>query len=168
MLTSRRMGSNSQLQNAATNSPPLRSGAKGDGVKIVQDVLADMWFNLAKTLPRADRMGSSVRRPKPSQARRRCDGHGRRRRGQGPVVWDRRGEPERDSFPSINRAFAICDFWVLADRSRTAADCCNQLLNDAMFNVRGQFRRQDFSRPTGATKRIAFNGYEIVQYPMMV
>jgi hypothetical protein len=64
--------------------------------------------------------------------------------------------------------FAICDFWVLADRSRTAADCCNQLLNDAMFNVRGQFRRQDFSRPTGATKRIAFNGYEIVQYPMMV
>ena len=97
---------------------------------------------------------------------------------QGPVAWDKRGEPEviriinqcagRGSFPSINRAFAICDFWVLADRSRTAADCCNQLLNDAMFNVRGQFRRQDFSRPTGATKRIAFNGYEIVQYPMMV
>jgi len=49
MLTSRRMGSNSQLQNAATNSPPLRSGAKGDGVKIVQDVLADMRFNLAKS-----------------------------------------------------------------------------------------------------------------------
>lgn len=52
MLTSRRLGSDRQLQQAAANKPPLLRGSKGSGVASMQDLLADLGFALPKTFAR--------------------------------------------------------------------------------------------------------------------
>ena len=52
MLVSRRFSSNQQLQRAAANSPPLKVGAKGDGVAELQDALYDLGFGLTRTFAR--------------------------------------------------------------------------------------------------------------------
>ena len=46
MLTSNRFKSNKQLQSAARNRPPLNGGAKGDGVRLVQQALVELGFSL--------------------------------------------------------------------------------------------------------------------------
>lgn len=50
MLQSRRLGRDGQLQKAEKNSPALRPGTKGTGVAILQDLLADLGFDLPNTL----------------------------------------------------------------------------------------------------------------------
>lgn len=50
MLTSRRLGSSKQLKAAASNNPALSKGSKGEGVALIQDLLADLGYLLPKTL----------------------------------------------------------------------------------------------------------------------
>jgi peptidoglycan hydrolase-like protein with peptidoglycan-binding domain len=52
MLQSRRLGSNAQLRSGSENRPALKSGASGDGVAILQDLLVDLGFALPKTMSR--------------------------------------------------------------------------------------------------------------------
>jgi peptidoglycan hydrolase-like protein with peptidoglycan-binding domain len=52
MLTSRRLGSDAQLQKATEKGPQLSRGSKGSGVGILQDLLADLGFTLKKSLAR--------------------------------------------------------------------------------------------------------------------
>jgi peptidoglycan hydrolase-like protein with peptidoglycan-binding domain len=49
MLSSRRLGSEPQLQNASRQAP-LARGAKGPGVAALQDLLVDLGFDLPKTM----------------------------------------------------------------------------------------------------------------------
>lgn len=51
LLRSKRLGSQPQLRNA-TSASPLARGARGDGVAAVQGVLADLGFNLSRTMAR--------------------------------------------------------------------------------------------------------------------
>lgn len=49
MIVSRRFRSNKQLQQAESNSPPLKVGANGTGVAELQDALCDLGFDLKRT-----------------------------------------------------------------------------------------------------------------------
>ena len=49
-MVSRRLRSQTQLEKAATNSPVLAKGARGDGVKELQKLLVDLGFPLPKSL----------------------------------------------------------------------------------------------------------------------
>jgi peptidoglycan hydrolase-like protein with peptidoglycan-binding domain len=46
MLTTLRFGSDPQLTVASKNTPPLRRGAKGEGVAILQQALIDLGFEM--------------------------------------------------------------------------------------------------------------------------
>jgi peptidoglycan hydrolase-like protein with peptidoglycan-binding domain len=50
-LLSKRLGSQPQLGNA-TSAAPLSRGSRGDGVAAVQGVLADLGYNLSRTMAR--------------------------------------------------------------------------------------------------------------------
>lgn len=50
MLQSRRLGRSAQLRNASENRPALKAGASGEGVAILQDLLADLGFDMPKTM----------------------------------------------------------------------------------------------------------------------
>jgi peptidoglycan hydrolase-like protein with peptidoglycan-binding domain len=52
-LTSPRFKDNAQLQKAAANSPPLRSGHTGEGVRLVQQALTDLGYALPITYQRS-------------------------------------------------------------------------------------------------------------------
>lgn len=49
MLRSRRLSNDQQLQRASDNNPPLKNGSTGDGVREMQDVLADLRYDLKGT-----------------------------------------------------------------------------------------------------------------------
>jgi murein L,D-transpeptidase YcbB/YkuD len=48
-LSSPRFGRDPDLQSAAENKPPLKAGANGEGVKIVQRALVDLGFAMPKS-----------------------------------------------------------------------------------------------------------------------
>lgn len=50
MLQSRRLGKSPQLRAASENRPPLKTGSSGEGVAILQDLLADLGFELPRTM----------------------------------------------------------------------------------------------------------------------
>ncbi len=54
MLKSRRLGKDAQLQKASESSPnaPLAPGAAGSGVAQIQDLLADLGYNLPRSMKR--------------------------------------------------------------------------------------------------------------------
>lgn len=56
MLACARFSSERDLVNASTNSPPLRQGARGDGVKALQMALVDLGF----PMPITTRGGASL------------------------------------------------------------------------------------------------------------
>ncbi len=50
MLQSKRLAASPQLRAASDNRPPLKTGASGEGVARLQDLLADLGYALPKTL----------------------------------------------------------------------------------------------------------------------
>ena len=48
-ISSPRFARHADLQNAAQNKPPLKTGANGEGVKIVQRALVDLGFAMPKS-----------------------------------------------------------------------------------------------------------------------
>jgi hypothetical protein len=94
---------------------------------------------------------------------------------EGNVKWDGKPDPDVSRITNSNRGigtfkdikpdFAICDFSLLTNKALGVRDSIVQQMNDAMFNVRGRYKAQDFKKPTRALTRIEARGYEIVQYP---
>ena len=56
---------------------------------------------------------------------------------------------------------------ILRDMSLTTADCLVQKYNDALFSAKGQFERQNFSRPTGQLTTISSRGVRYIQFPVI-
>ena len=94
---------------------------------------------------------------------------------RGTVLWNSKGEPEISQlahkprllgfFKKFDPGFLVVDFGFLSNASLRASDCINQKFNDAMFAVRGMYKRQNFSKPSRSEIRLSAKGYELIQYP---
>ncbi len=59
------------------------------------------------------------------------------------------------------------EFDIFRNISLTVTDCIPQKFNDGLFAAKGQFERQDFSKPTGRLTAIGSKGVVYIQFPVI-